>query len=152
MKRVMLVLLLPILLAFTDAPLTDAAQEARALALMNEIRCVACENEPISQSGTDIAADMRQRVRLMIKAGKNDDEVRAWFVDRYGEFILFRPQATGISGLLLWGLPFGGLIFGGLGLLLAIRSMAKNRGDTEIVAVAPDTFDGFTDHDSGPKN
>lgn len=152
MKRLFLLVLLPFLMAFTDVPLADAKQEARALALMDEIRCVACENEPISQSGAEIAGDMRQRVRMMIAAGESDAQVRAWFADRYGEFVLFRPQATGTSGLVLWGLPFGILLLGGLGLAIATRMRAKTAGEGKIESVAPEAFDPVTDHNSELEN
>jgi len=147
MRRLFCLLLLPILIAFNDVPLADPVLEARAQALMDEIRCVACENEPISQSGAEIAGDMRQRVRRMVEAGESDAAIRGWFADRYGEFVLFRPPATGASGLLLWGLPFGGLMLGGLGLGILFWRRGRRRGDAEIVPVAPDTFD--VDHPSG---
>ena len=152
MRRLFLLVLLPCLMAFTDVPLTDAKQEARALALMDEIRCVACENEPISQSGAEIAGDMRQRVRMMIGAGNSDAQVRAWFADRYGEFVLFRPQATGTSGLVLWGLPFGALLLGGLGLAFTARQRAKAASEGEIEPVAPEMFDPVNDHNSELEN
>ncbi|MEM6534201.1 MAG: cytochrome c-type biogenesis protein [Pseudomonadota bacterium] len=95
--------------------LEDPKAEARAQDLMREIRCVACENEPISQSTSDIAADMRARVREMVSEGASDREVRAWFVERYGQFVLFRPETGSLTGMLLWGLPFvllaGGAVF-----------------------------------------
>ena len=72
--------------------LDDPAEEARAQALMRELRCVACENEPISQSSAAIAEDMRSRVRAMVSEGASDDEVRDWFESRYGEFVLFPPS------------------------------------------------------------
>tara|TARA_R110000803_G_scaffold111931_1_gene180357 strand:+ start:1836 stop:2252 length:417 start_codon:yes stop_codon:yes gene_type:complete len=94
--------------------LDDPAEEARAQALMRELRCVACENEPISQSSAAIAEDMRARVRVMVGEGASDAEVRDWFESRYGEFVLFRPKRTGLEGLILWGAPFGLLVIGGL--------------------------------------
>ena len=94
--------------------LDDPAEEARAQALMRELRCVACENEPISQSSAAIAEDMRARVRVMVEEGASDGEVRDWFESRYGEFVLFRPKRTGLEGFILWGAPFGLLIVGGL--------------------------------------
>lgn len=106
-------------------PLEDPKQEARAQDLMREIRCVACENEPVSQSGADIARDMRARIRTLVAEGKSDEEVRAWFVERYGEFVLFRPDAEGVSGKLLWGLPFGVLLIGGAALFLRKRPGRK---------------------------
>ncbi|MBU1288931.1 MAG: cytochrome c-type biogenesis protein CcmH [Alphaproteobacteria bacterium] len=104
------------LLALTCAAqaLDDPAEEARAQSLMRELRCVACENEPISQSSAAIAEDMRARVRVMISDGASDAEVRDWFESRYGEFVLFRPKGKGLEGMFLWGAPFGLLIIGGL--------------------------------------
>lgn len=135
--RWLVLALLPLLMAL-DAPLEDAKAEARARALMEEIRCVACENEPISQSGAQIAGDMRIRVRQMVGQGASDTEVRDWFSARYGEFVLFRPSTSGTSGILLWGLPFGLLLLGAGGLLLARR---KPSGPSYIEAVSPDAFD-----------
>lgn len=103
-----------------DTELDDPRQEERAQALMRELRCVACENEPISQSAAPIAGDMRARVRTMIENGASDEDVRDWFEDRYGEFVLFRPKSEGVSGWLLWGTPFLLLILGGaIGLSVA---------------------------------
>lgn len=108
------------LIAFlAETPLPDPAEEARAQALMREIRCVACENEPVSQSSAPIAGDMRIQIRELIADGASDSEVRGWFVSRYGEFVLFRPASSGPAGWLLWGLPFTLLAAGGaLGLIL----------------------------------
>ena len=97
-----------------DVPLQDPAQEARAQELMREIRCVACENEPVSQSAAPIAEDMRERIREMISEGSTDQQARDWFASRYGEFVLFRPKGRGLSGLVLWGGPFLLLLAGGL--------------------------------------
>jgi len=81
------------LLAFAllVAPLADPAQEARARALEAELRCVVCENEPISQSGAEAAQDMRALLRERIAAGDSDAEVRRYFADRYGDYVLLRP-------------------------------------------------------------
>ncbi len=94
-----------------DASLDDAAAEARAQGLMRELRCVACENEPISQSSAPIAEDMRRQVRQMVKAGDSDAEILGWFEARYGEFVRFRPRGDGLGGLLLWFGPFLMLAF-----------------------------------------
>lgn len=143
MRRFWVFCLFFALMAF-ETPLEDAQAEARARVLMDEIRCVACENEPISQSGSDIASDMRLRVREMIAAGASDDEVRAWFSERYGEFVLFRPSTKGLSGVFLWGLPFGFLLIGGAGLLIARRGTSNTDA---IIAIEATAYDGVTDHD-----
>lgn len=143
MRRFLVCFLALMLMAF-DTPLEDAAAEARAKALMDEIRCVACENEPISQSGSDIAEDMRLRVREMIADGASDNDVRAWFAERYGEFVLFRPAQDGFSGMLLWGLPFGMLLIGAVGLII---SRSRSDDERRLVGVAPDAYDKDADHD-----
>lgn len=109
------------------APLEDPAAEARAQALMREVRCVACENEPVSQSSAPIAEDMRLRIREMVSEGASDREIRDWFVSRYGEFVLFRPPARDAASWLLWLLPFLLLGTGGaIGLSLAAKAKRKS--------------------------
>ena len=85
-------------------PLSDPDEERRARALEQEIRCVVCENEPISQSTADIAADMRRMVRARIAAGDADDEVRSYFRARYGDFVLLRPRHDAATAA-LWASP-----------------------------------------------
>ena len=101
------------------AALADPAQEARAQSLEREIRCVQCENEPIAQSTADIAADMRRLVRERVAAGESDKEIRAYFRQRYGDFVLFRPPWDGRTWA-LWGAPFL-LLAAGLAAILATR-------------------------------
>jgi len=101
------------------AVLADPAQEARAQSLEREIRCVQCENEPIAQSTADIAADMRALVRERVAAGDSDSEIRAFFRQRYGDFVLFRPPWDARTWA-LWGAPFL-LLAGGLAGVLAVR-------------------------------
>ncbi|MEO0466381.1 MAG: cytochrome c-type biogenesis protein CcmH [Pseudomonadota bacterium] len=123
----------------TTITLSDA-DEARAEDLMREIRCVACENEPISQSASDIAETMRVRVRELVADGATDQEVRTWFADRYGEFVLFRPQPRKSYDWLLWLLPFT-LLIGGVvsGYFLLNR---RSSADPAIESVPPEHFDG----------
>jgi cytochrome c-type biogenesis protein CcmH len=77
-----------------DEILPDPALEARARAITKELRCVVCVSESIDDSNADIARDLRLLVRERIVAGDSDAEVRAFVVDRYGEFVLFRPPFT----------------------------------------------------------
>ncbi len=125
-------LLASILIAFAaGAPLEDPAEELRAQALMREVRCVACENEPVSQSSAPIAEDMRTRIRELVADGASDSEIRGWFVSRYGEFVLFRPPARDTASWLLWTLPF--ILLGAgvaTGLVLAANAKRKT-GEVE---------------------
>jgi cytochrome c-type biogenesis protein CcmH len=105
-----------------EAPLTDRALEARAQSLAREIRCVVCENEPVALSSADIAVDMRAAIRERVKAGDTDQQVRRFFAERYGEFVLLRPR-FGIETLALWGAPFVLLLLGGGALFVMSRRM-----------------------------
>ena len=106
-----------------EAPLIDPVLEARAQALAREIRCVVCENEPVALSSAEIAVDMRGAIRARVKAGDSDAQVRRFFADRYGDFVLLRPR-MGIDTLALWGAPFLLLVLGGLGLFFMSRRKA----------------------------
>lgn len=84
-----------------DEVLDDPVLEARARAISAGLRCVVCRNESIDDSNAEIARDMRILLRERLVAGDSDDEVLAFFVERYGEFVLFRPQTDG-SNIILW--------------------------------------------------
>ena len=100
-------------------PLPDPAQEARARALMHELRCLVCQNQSISDSDAPLAADLRQVVRERISAGDSDDDIRSYLVKRYGDWVLLKPPFK-IATLLLWIGPL--LIFmSALGWLLHQR-------------------------------
>lgn len=120
--RGLLALLLALLLAapamaqdYAEVSLPDARQERQALALMDAIRCVVCQGQPISGSNADLAGDMRRIIREKIKAGESPAEVRAWLVTRYGDWVSFQPQVRAAT-LPLWIVPLLALI-GGLWLL-----------------------------------
>ena len=84
-----------------DEILDDPALEARARALSRDLRCVVCRNESIDESNADLARDMRLVVRERLVEGDSDEQVLAFLVDRYGEFVLLRPTTSG-ANLLLW--------------------------------------------------
>lgn len=99
-------------------PLTDPAMQQRYLALINEFRCMQCQNEALADSNVSLAADLRLEVHDLIKAGKTDDEIRDYLVARYGEFILFRPRMSWRNAW-LWAAP-GVLLLGGLAIAVRV--------------------------------
>ncbi|HYC75277.1 cytochrome c-type biogenesis protein [Brevundimonas sp.] len=109
-----------------DRPLPDGAQEARAQALFDGIRCVVCQHEAIADSPAVIAADMRQLVREQVAAGRSDAEIEQDLVRRYGDFVLFQPPVRSGTWLLWFG-PVA-LLTGILALLL----FRSRRPRTEI--------------------
>jgi cytochrome c-type biogenesis protein CcmH len=103
-----------------DEILPDAAQEARARALGQELRCLVCQNQSIDDSNAPLARDLRVLVRERIKAGDNDEAVIAYLVARYGDFVRLRPP----MGPATWALWFGPPVILGaaaIGLLIAWR-------------------------------
>lgn len=84
-----------------DEVLDDPVLEERARDLSKGLRCLVCRNESIDESNADLARDLRLLVRERLVAGDSDDEVIAFVVDRYGEYVLLKPTATG-SNLVLW--------------------------------------------------
>ena len=92
--------------------LADPAQEARARALFQQLRCVVCQNESIDDSEADLASDLRRIVRQQVAAGQTDSQVRAFLVQRYGEFILLKPPLSP-GNAALWFAPVALLLIGG---------------------------------------
>ncbi|WP_126447252.1 cytochrome c-type biogenesis protein [Sulfuricystis multivorans] len=124
-----LVLLAQAALAKEAAPLAeDPAVEQRMVKITEELRCLVCQNESLAGSQADLAKDLRQEVRELIKSGKSDDEVREFLVSRYGDFVLYRPRVKPVT-YLLWSGPFLLLIAGILALMRYLRR--RNRQLTE---------------------
>lgn len=118
MRWLLLILTLwasPALAVNPDEVLDDPLLEARAREISQDLRCVVCRGENIDESNADIARDLRLLVRERILAGDTNDEVIAFVVDRYGEYVLMKPT-TGGANLLLWGAgPVLFLIAAGIG-------------------------------------
>ncbi|TXI12788.1 MAG: cytochrome c-type biogenesis protein CcmH [Novosphingobium sp.] len=72
--------------------LEDPAQEAKAQRLMETLRCLKCQSQAISDSDAPMAGDMRHQVRTRIKAGEDPEAIRAWLVERYGDYVSYAPQ------------------------------------------------------------
>lgn len=92
--------------------LPDAKKEAQAQALMQELRCLVCQGQSIADSDAELAGDMRDLVRRRIAAGETPEQIRAWLIERYGDWVSYRPSTAPIAWP-LWALPVILLIFGG---------------------------------------
>ncbi|MBL8707641.1 MAG: cytochrome c-type biogenesis protein CcmH [Rhodospirillaceae bacterium] len=99
-----------------DEQLSDPALEVRARNLMREVRCVVCQAQSIGESDAGIAVDLRHLIRAQVAAGASDDQIRQFLVDRYGDFILFKPPFKAETAV-LWIGPFVVLLTG-FGLLV----------------------------------
>ncbi|HEY6898169.1 MAG TPA: cytochrome c-type biogenesis protein [Rhodocyclaceae bacterium] len=90
--------------------------EARLNRLSEDLRCLVCQNQNLADSHAELAQDLKREIREMLQKGMSDKEVVDFLVQRYGDFVLYRPPLKGIT-LLLWGGPFL-LLFGGLATLI----------------------------------
>lgn len=136
MKR--LLLLLPaVLLSFSLSakeaePLAeDPVVEQRLVGIAGELRCLVCQNESLAGSQADLAKDLRQEVRGLIKEGKSDEEVKDFLVSRYGDFVLYRPQVKPET-YLLWAGPFILLAAGIIALVRYLRRRNRLVVDTPL--------------------
>ncbi|MXV12440.1 cytochrome c-type biogenesis protein CcmH [Xanthomonas sp. LMG 8992] len=99
----------------------SAAEEARFHALTAELRCVQCQNQSLADSHAQIAMDLRREVLELIHQGKSDAQIKQFLVDRYGEFVLYRPQLEART----WLLWFGPLLLLAGGAVVLIRMVRQ---------------------------
>lgn len=79
---------------FANRQLDDPAQEAVALELMATLRCLECQSQSINDSDSPMAGDMRHQVRIRVAAGENPESIRAWLMERYGDYVSYEPQMS----------------------------------------------------------
>lgn len=112
-------LLMPLTaLAAAGSPPPDL--ERRVYEVASQLRCVVCQNLSVADSPSDLAKEMRHLVGELLQQGKTPEEIKAYFVSRYGEFVLLEPPKRGFN-LLVWGLPFAALLVGACGIYLVAR-------------------------------
>ena len=113
-----------------DEQLKDPALEARARAISAQLRCLVCQNQSIDDSEAPLAKDLRTLVREQLTKGQSDAQVLDFVVERYGQFVLLKPQFERET-ILLWGTPFAVLILAGAALLLR-RKRAQVAPETPL--------------------
>jgi cytochrome c-type biogenesis protein CcmH len=134
------VALLLALLAFdawaidTESDLPTPELQQRYHRIINELRCLQCQNQSIADSNAGLAADLRREVHGMLLAGRSDAEILKFMTDRYGDFVLYRPPLVRRT-LLLWFAP---ALLLAIGALVAIRII---RGRTRLVGTDTDDPD-----------
>ena len=118
-------------LAAEALPVGDPAVEARVKKISEELRCLTCMGQSIADSQSGFSDDMRREIRDMISQGKSDAQIMEFMVQRYGDFVLYRPPVKNTTWLLWFG-PF--LLFAvGLGAL--VLKLTK-RSKTEVIALS----------------
>ena len=108
---------------YANRQLDDPAQEAKANALMHTIRCLTCQSQSIADSDASMAADMRSEIRERIARGEEPEHIRAWLIERYGDWISYQPTAEPI----LWPLWAAPIILLGVGGVIVAGRLKKRR-------------------------
>lgn len=109
----------------------DPVLEKRVMHLAEELRCLVCQNQSLADSHADLAVDLRNEIREMMRAGKSDEEIREFMVARYGDFVLYNPPVKSTT-LILWAGPFLLLLGGGIALAIYLRRRAESMPDQDI--------------------
>lgn len=106
-----------------EAPLVaaDPELEARTLAIASELRCLVCQNQTIAESHAELAVDLRNQVREMLRQGRDERDVLEYMTQRYGDFVLYRPPLKG-STALLW---FGPILLLVVGLVVLVTILRR---------------------------
>lgn len=104
----------------TSEPLADPQQQTTYEEIINEVRCLVCQNQTIADSMAPLAADLRREIRAMVKKGNSEQDIKDFLIERYGDFVLYRPRVRSWT-LALWLAPFVFLVVGGATLLRIVR-------------------------------
>ena len=124
---------LPVAHAGEAAPMAaDPVLEARMIGIADELRCLVCQNESLASSRAELANDLRNEVRSLIRQGKTDAEIKDYLVTRYGDFVLYRPAVKPLTWVLWFG-PFLLLVGGLIGMGIYLR---QRRQPTETKALS----------------
>jgi cytochrome c-type biogenesis protein CcmH len=109
--------------SFANEIITDSRIDARLRQLSTELRCLVCQNSTLADSDAPLAQDLRREIRKLMEAGKTDEEIVAYLVERYGDFVTFRPPVNASTALLWFG-PFIMLIIGAITLVIVLKKRA----------------------------
>ncbi len=112
-------------------------EEARYRHLASELRCVMCQNQSLADSPAGVADDLRQQVLTLIREGRNDAEIKDYFLARYGDFILYRPQVKPVT----WALWFGPFVLLLIGAGVVVRVVRSQRSTGAGITPADDRHD-----------
>jgi cytochrome c-type biogenesis protein CcmH len=119
---------------------SDPALEAKMLSIAQELRCLVCQNQTLAASDADLAQDLREQMRVMLRQGADADQIRRFMTDRYGDFVLYRPPVKATT-LALWFGP-AALLLGGLMALLVVLVRRDRLSDEHF---EPDPIDATED-------
>ena len=124
-----LLLILTRFSVFSASPVSeDPMLEKRVMALAEELRCLVCQNQTLADSHAALAIDLKNRIRELLREGKSEREVLDFMVQRYGDFVLYRPPLRAAT-VLLWAGPFMLLVVGVAGLMVWLRKSKPSEAE-----------------------
>ena len=103
-------------------------QEAAYKEMVNELRCLVCQNQNIADSNAELAQDLKRKTYEMVMQGKDKNEIAVFMVQRYGDFVLYRPPVSNTT-LLLWSGPFIIFVIGIIVLIRVIKSKQRDQSN-----------------------
>ena len=109
----------------------DPVLEVQVMRLSEELRCLVCQNQTIADSNAGLAIDLKNQIRDQLRAGRSDSQVLAYMVERYGDFVLYRPPLKATTAL-LWVGPFALLALGAAVAVLIVRRRHLRTGATAL--------------------
>jgi cytochrome c-type biogenesis protein CcmH len=122
----------PLAFGAEAAPLAeDPVLEARVMRLGEELRCLVCQNQTIADSHAGLAVDLKKEIREQLRAGRTDAQVLAYMVERYGDFVLYRPPVKATTAALWYG-PFAMLAFGAVAAVVIVRRRRPHSNDSTL--------------------
>lgn len=140
LRRALLALCLALPLAASAkeaAPASDdPVLEAKVMRIAAELRCLVCQNQTIADSHADLAQDLRNQVREMLRQGKSEGEILAYMTQRYGDFVLYRPPVKSTTTLLWFGPAV--LLVGGVAVLILVLRRRSKLPDERFEEEAPE--------------
>ena len=131
MKKMLLICVLLMSTTAFASSVGEDPTERKMLDIAAKLRCTVCQNQPVSESHSGLAGDMRKLITEKLKQGKNEQEIIQFFVDRYGDYVLLEPPQSG-NGTLLWVLPPLLLLFAMLAAIMMMKSRNKKQRDLPV--------------------
>jgi cytochrome c-type biogenesis protein CcmH len=130
----MRIALLIVLASLSFSGTADTGSEARIRQLEEKLRCLVCQNQTLADSNAELAGDLRRQVREQVAAGRSDEQVIDYLVQRYGDFVLYEPRFKSTTAL-LWVGPF---VLLAAALLVLVATLRRRRRAPEEPALATD--------------
>ena len=134
MKKLLIMLIIlfssSVVIAIDKGPVfSDPELQARYENIISEVRCLVCQNQSIKSSNVFLAVDLRNEIKNLLSEGKSDNEIAEFLVDRYGEFVLYRPRFVG-ANIILWLAPLFFLLIGAMLIFNIVKSSAQLTTDS----------------------